>query len=89
MTPAEAARIITNAPRTSTAGQHTDSFHRAANWLTEQQLAQGRTSIPHSGDGIIRTKLTVPGQVNGIQGNFEFVIEPNGSVSHQLFRPYP
>jgi len=87
MSPAEAARTVVNAPRTSTAATHTDTFHTAGGFLTESQLAQGHTSIPHSADGILRTKLQVPGKVNGKGGVFEFIIEPDGSVSHQLFRP--
>jgi len=87
MSPAEAARIVTNAPRVSTAAQKTDVFHRAGSYLTQSQLARGVTSIPHSGDGIARTMLKVPGEVNGLQGVFEFLIEQCGAVSHQLFRP--
>jgi len=87
LTPAEAARIIPTAERVGTAARHTDTFHRAPSFLTEADLARGRTSVPNSGDGIIRTRLEVTGEVNGNRGIFEFIIEPNNTVSHQVFRP--
>ena len=40
------------------------------------------------GDGIMRQKLIIPGWYRGKYGNFEFIREPNGEISHRLFRPY-
>jgi len=89
MSPAEAARIIPNAQRVSSAATKNDIFHRAPSYLTRQQLSQGRTSImKNQSDGARRTLLEVDGTVNGQRGIFEFIIEPNGNVSHQLFRPH-
>ena len=90
LTPAEAARTIPNATRVGNAATHTDPFHRAGSWLTTEQLAQGRTSAVTWSDGINTggTWLRVDGVVNGVHGTFEFIILPNGTVSHQLFRPH-
>jgi len=89
MTPAEAARIVQNATRVGTAATHNDIYHRAGSFLTESQLASGHTSIMTGQiDGVARTMLSVPGIVNNKSGIFEFIIEPDGTVSHQLFRPH-
>jgi hypothetical protein len=40
------------------------------------------------GDGIIRTKIEIPGSYNGQAGVFEYIIEPDGvTVNHRLFQP--
>jgi hypothetical protein len=39
-------------------------------------------------DGIQRLMLRIPGSLNGINGNFEYIIEPDGIINHRLFRPY-
>jgi len=78
-----------NAPRTDRVLGQTDPFHRASAFLSEAQLLRGRVRLlPNQRDGVARTELRVSGQVNGVSGTFEFFIEPNGIVSHQLFRPY-
>lgn len=40
------------------------------------------------GDGIKRSKLTIPGWYRGKKGVFEFIKEPNGDINHRLFRPF-
>lgn len=39
------------------------------------------------GDGIKRSKLTIPGWYRGKNGVFEFIKEPNGDINHRLFSP--
>lgn len=46
----------------------------------------GTVSRIKGGDGIIRTKLSIPGAYNGREGFFEFIKEPNGDINHRLFR---
>jgi len=89
MTPSEAAQIVRNAPRVGTAATKADVFHRAGSLLSESQLASGRTSHIVGNDGVTRTMFRVPGEVNNMKGTFEFIINPNGTISHQLFRPHP
>ena len=48
----------------------------------------GRTTQIIGGDGITRTKLEILGSINGRSGVFEYIVEPNGSVNHRLFRPF-
>ncbi len=46
----------------------------------------GTVSRIKGGDGIIRTKLSIPGAYNGREGFFEFIKEPNGDINHRLFK---
>ena len=38
------------------------------------------------GDGIMRTKVSISGAYNGKVGIFEYIIEPNGTCNHRLFK---
>lgn len=40
------------------------------------------------GDGIVRTKVEVPGSYQGKDGVFEYIIEPDGTCNHRLFKPF-
>ncbi len=46
----------------------------------------GTVSRIKGGDGIIRTKLSIPGSYKGKEGVFEFIKEPNGDINHRLFK---
>ncbi|MDR7811501.1 RHS repeat domain-containing protein [Lacrimispora sp.] len=87
MNPSDAASKIVNAERTGTALAKTDVYHTSASYLSESQLSAGKTFNITGGDGIQRTLLQVEGGLNGKTGIFEYIIEPNGTVSHQLFKP--
>ena len=39
------------------------------------------------GDGIVRTRVEIPGFYKGKQGVFQYIIEPNNSINHWLFVP--
>lgn len=44
----------------------------------------GTVSWIKGGDGIIRTKLSIPGSYNGREGFFEFIKEPNGNINQTI-----
>ena len=37
------------------------------------------------GDGIIRTQLQISGSYRGVNGNFTYIIEPDGVCNHRIF----
>jgi filamentous hemagglutinin len=49
-------------------------------------LANGRVFEFTNGDGRAMTMLQTEGELNDISGIFEYILNPNGQVEHQLFR---
>ena len=86
MSASDAAKIITTAERTGTALSKTDTFHRSASFLTQKQLAAGQVFTIKNSKGVNQTLLQVNGTLNGKKGVFEYIITPDGKVSHQLFK---
>ena len=80
-----AADEIINAERTSTALTKSDPAHLSGSFLTREQLAAGKVTGFKGGDGIQRTLLQTKGELNGESGIFEYILTPDGKVSHQRF----
>jgi len=45
---------------------------------------QGTTRQITGRDGVVRTKVELPGGYRGQEGTFEWIIEPDGTVNHRL-----
>lgn len=80
-----AADEILDANRVGTALSKSDAAHRSASFLTKEQLAAGKVYNLRGGDGIQRSLLQVSGEMNGNKGIFEYILTPEGDISHQLF----
>ncbi len=69
-------------------GLQTDPFHSAPTWANPADVAaNGQEFTITGGDGVARTLVQSPATVNDIAGRFEWIINPNGTISHQLFVP--
>ncbi|MDF2474380.1 MAG: repeat-associated core domain protein [Anaerocolumna sp.] len=76
---------ILNADRIGSALSKADANHRAASYLTKDQLLEGKVFIFKGNDGEIYTLLQTKGNLNNNSGIYEYILTPEGEVSHQLF----
>ena len=79
-----AADEIYNAERVGS-GLKDDPTHRAASYLSKDQLANGRTYSFTGGDNKSYTLLQTKGQLDGVDGIFEYVTNDIGQVTYQRF----
>lgn len=80
-----AAEEIYLAERTGTALAKDDITHRAASYLSKEQLAGGRAVTFRGDDGTHYVLLQTEGKLNGYSGIYEYVLNNAGKVTHQRF----
>ncbi|MBE0367038.1 Lcl domain-containing protein [Pseudoalteromonas aurantia] len=81
-----AANEILAAKRVGSALRKSDKNHLSASFLSKEQLASGKVFPLKGSDNVQRTLLQTKGNLDGKVGVFEYILEPNGQVSHQLFK---
>jgi hypothetical protein len=64
-----------------------DVFHRAATFARGEAARFGTHFRIRGNDGVTRTLTQVAGEVNGTAGRFEYIVDPAGKLTHQLFVP--
>ncbi|GAB2518025.1 hypothetical protein [Nocardia heshunensis] len=82
-TPQEAQQIISNADRTGS-GLKSDSWHRSASFPIDEIGSNSTVYEITGGDGVVRTLVQMPGEVNGVTGRFEWIIDGD-KITHQMF----
>lgn len=84
---AETARLAEHILAAERAGKalKEDAAHRAASFLSKEQLEAGQSFVIRGGDGAERTLLQTPGGLNGKEGIYEYIVGQSGKVEHQRF----
>ena len=67
-------------------GLKDDTYHKAASYVSKEQLIQGSYSITIGVDGTPYFYLKTLGELNGQKGYFEYYVNYKGQVTHQLFK---
>jgi RHS repeat-associated protein len=79
------AERVYSAERSGQALAKSDPAHRAASFLSREQLEAGQAFTVKGGDGVTRELLQVEGNLNGKSGIYEYILDPAKGVTHQRF----
>ncbi|EGO8079895.1 T7SS effector LXG polymorphic toxin [Enterococcus faecalis] len=79
-----ASKEIPNADRIGS-GLKDDSSHRAASFITEEQLAKGRVTSFTGSDNKSYSILQINEDFNGLDGIYEYILDSTGKITHQRF----
>ncbi|MFN7148150.1 MAG: RHS repeat-associated core domain-containing protein [Microthrixaceae bacterium] len=82
--PSRAAELIRGARPVGSALKN-DAFTRAPTFVVDDIASNGSVYRIIGGDGVERTLIQSPGQVNGLAGRFEWLVDDLGNLTHQKF----
>lgn len=82
--PADAADLVRGARPTGSALKG-DVFHRSATWAVDDISSNGSVYRYVGGDGVQRTLVRAPGELNRLAGRFEWIVDDAGNLTHQMF----
>jgi len=80
----KAAHALRNAEPIGSALK-SDLIHRVATFMRDEAANSGTHFRIVGRDGITRTLTQIPGEVNGVTGRFEYIVDEAGNLTHQLF----
>ena len=81
---AEAADLVRGAKPVGSALKG-DAAHRAASFVVDDIASKGTVFRTVGGDGVARTLVQAPGELNGVAGRFEWIVDRSGNLTHQMF----
>ena len=79
---------ITYTPKVMAQMSNTSDPYHAFPSIIDSYIPYGSSSTLIGGDGVMREYISFPGSINGTDGFFEYILEPDGTCNHRLFRPY-
>jgi hypothetical protein len=79
-----ASKEIPNADRIGS-GLKDDPSHRSASFVSEEQLANGRVTSFIGSDNKSYSLLQTKGNLNGVDGIYEYILDSTGKITHQRF----
>jgi hypothetical protein len=82
-TPAEAQDLVKAAEPVESALKD-DAWHRSAAFAADDIADNGTVSSITGGDGVQRLLIQAPGEVNGVAGRFEWILEGD-RITHEMF----
>lgn len=62
----------------------TDTYHSTDFWMREAVADHGHVFTITGGDGVQRTLIQMPSEVNGTAGRFEYIMD-KGNLTHETF----
>ena len=62
-----------------------DLAHQSAFWMRDEAAEGGAVFKIIGGDGVQRTLIQIPGEVNGVAGRFEYIVDQAGNLTHEMF----
>ncbi len=83
-TPAEAADLVKGAKPVGSALK-SDAAHRAGSFVVDDIASNGSVFRFVGGDGVTRTLVQTPGELNSVAGRFEWIVDGAGNLTHQMF----
>ena len=68
--------------------QKQDDKYHSFPTSVDKLAGNGITTHITGGDGIVRQQVDLKGSINGQQGTYRWIIEPDRSISHRQFHPH-
>ncbi|HEX2294070.1 MAG TPA: hypothetical protein VHN37_02045 [Actinomycetota bacterium] len=84
MSPDVAAGLVRNAQPVGSALKN-DPYHRAASLVVDDIAERGHVFRIRGRDGLEATLIQMPGEISGVAGRFEWIVDHRGNLTHQLF----
>ena len=84
--PSEAANLLKSGTKVGSALKN-DDFHRAPDFVVNDIATKGSVFSTVGGDGADYLLVQMPGEVNGKVGRFEWMINGQNEITHNVFLP--